>query len=250
MFVRSFFLILLASLAGCTTAQIVDARFDGDVAGKPPSAPQPNPPGDNFIWTTNNSIVSTLVARPGGGQWVRMVPVGPVFPAPDNTRKQAMLALSAPLMAGSAQGVRGGVDLNISGHGAVVFGVAGVHGPSSTQTNLGGVRIVNSGLAPGSTGTVTSPGLDQITGPFALPGTGIGPYQGGQTVEVRWSIDQSAHTITFNTFPGGGSQTMNYPVTGQGVATTPLAQISLAVFLDTPAPSASVFVDNITVEQF
>ncbi len=247
--IRSSILVLLAVLPGCTTTRVLDARFDGDAAGKPPSAPQPDPPGDNFIWTVNNKVASTLVARPGGGQWVRIAPLPTFFPAPDNTRKEAMLALSAPLTAGS-KSVRGGVDLNISGHAAVIFAVEGVHGPSQTRTNLGGVRVVFNGLAPGSTGTVTSNGLDAITGPFNLPGTGIGPYQAGQTVQVSWSIDQAAHAITINTFPGGTSQTMNYPVATQGVATTPLSRIGLDIFLEDPAMGASVFVDNLSVEEF
>src|SRR3954466_4752360 len=112
-------------LQGCTSAVLLDAKFDADPLGTPVGSPSPNPPADNFIWTINNHVVSTVVADPAGGRRVRIDPKADFFPAPDNTRKMAMLALSAPM---SKLNVRGHADITIFGSADIVLGVMGVHG--------------------------------------------------------------------------------------------------------------------------
>src|SRR3954467_13606025 len=105
-------IVVIAVLQGCTSAVLLDAKFDNDALGTPVGSPAPNPPADNFIWTINNHVVSTVVADPAGGRRSGIDPKADFFPAPDNTRKMAMLALSAPM---SKLNVRGHADITIFG---------------------------------------------------------------------------------------------------------------------------------------
>jgi hypothetical protein len=234
-------------LGGCTSARLLDAPFDADAVGTPTASPAPNPPADNFTWTVNNHVASTVVPRSTGGQWVRVQAKPSFFPAPNNTRKSALLALSAPL---TKTQFRGHLDLNISGSASIILGVMGVHGSPAKYTNLGGAQVSNLAPGPGFSGSVTPNGLDNITGPFALPGVFIGNYTGGQNASIQWSVDQATRTLTVNVFPGGSAQSMTYPATNAGTPTTPLSSVALTLFLVDPTPTAAVFVDNISVEEF
>jgi hypothetical protein len=230
----------MSILQGCTTAVLLDAKFDADPLGVPATSPAPNPPADNFIWTVNNHTVSTVVADPAGGRRVRIDPKPDFFPAPDNTRKMAMLALTAPM---SKQTIRGHADITIFGSAAIVFGVIGVQG--SGDANLGGAEVSGKAPGPGSVGSVTANGLAHVGDPFALPGsTYIAPYSSGNSVGLQWAIDQSTHTMTINALPGGTSQTMPY------VATGPFTSVRLAIFLVDPSPGGGAFVDNLSVEEY
>jgi hypothetical protein len=233
-------IVVIAVLQGCTSAVLLDAKFDADPLGTPVGSPSPNPPADNFIWTINNHVVSTVVADPAGGRRVRMVPKSDFFPAPDNTRKMAMLALSAPM---SKTSVRGHVDVTIFGSAAIVFGVIGVR--AGGDTSLGGAEVSAKAPGPGSVGSVTANGLDHVGDPFFLPGSvGIAPYTSGQTIGLQWAIDQSAHTMTINALPGGTAQTMPYP------ASAGLTAIRLALYMVDPSPAGGAFVDNFSVEEY
>src|SRR3954467_13432640 len=105
-------IVVIAVLQGCTSAVLLDAKFDNDALGTPVGSPSPNPPADNFIWTINNHVVSTVVADPAGEGHVRIVPKADFYPAPDRARKMAMLAISAPM---SKVNVRGHADITIFG---------------------------------------------------------------------------------------------------------------------------------------
>jgi hypothetical protein len=229
-------------LGGCTTARLLDAPFDADAVGTPAAAPAPNPPADNLTWTVHNHVSSTVVPRSTGGRWVRIQAKPSFFPAPNNTRKSALLALSAPL---TKTQFRGHLDVNISGSASIILGVMGVHGSPPAYKNLGGVQVSNLAPGPGFSGSVTPNGLDNVTGPFALPGTFIGNYTGGQNAGIQWSVDQATRTLTVNVFPGGAAQSMTYSATP-----TPLSSVALTLFLVDPSPTAAVFVDNLSVEEF
>lgn len=232
---------------GCTTARLLDAPFDADSVGTPAAAPLPNPPADNFTWTVNNRVASVVVPRATGGNWVRIMATPAFFPAPNNTRKSALLALSAPL---TRTQFRGHLDLNISGSAGLVLGIIGVHGSPLKYANLGGVQVSNLAPGPGHAGSVTSVGLDNISGPFALPGIFIGNYTGGQNASIQWSVDTASRTVTVNVFPGGNAQSMTYPASNAGTSTTPLSSVALTLFLVDPSPTAMVFVDNLSIEEF
>jgi hypothetical protein len=234
-------IVVVATLQGCASAVLLDAKFDADPLGKPATSPSPNPPADNFIWTINNHVVSAVVADPAGGRRVRIDPKADFFPAPDNTRKMAMLAVSAPV---SKLNVRGHADITIFGSADIVLGVMGMHG-SMPDTNLGGAEVSGKAPGPGSVGSVTPNGLDHIGDPFFLPGSvGIAPYTSGQTIGVQWTVDQSAHTITVNALPGGTAQVIPYP------ASTGLTAIRLALYMVDPSPGGGAFVDNLSVEEY
>src|SRR3954471_24345657 len=111
--------VIVSVLQGCTSAVLLDAKFDGDPLGKPVNAPAPNPPADSFIWTINNQVVSTVVTDPAGGNRIRIDPKPGFFPAPDQTRKMAMLAISAPM---TKANVRGHADITIFGSADIVLG--------------------------------------------------------------------------------------------------------------------------------
>ncbi|MGH8175686.1 MAG: hypothetical protein ACREV5_05435 [Steroidobacter sp.] len=99
------------------------------------------------------------------------------------------------------------------GSASIILGVMGVHGSPAKYTNLGGAQVSNLAPGPGFSGSVAPNGLDNVTGPFALPGIFIGNYTGGQNASIQWSVVQATRTLTVNVFPGGTSQSMTYPAT-------------------------------------
>jgi len=143
--------------------------------------------------------------------------------------------------------VRGGIDINVSGSSGIVFGVIGAYGANGTtltRANLGGALVVGNGTGNGWIGSVTANYLDNITSSFSLSGKFIGNYASGQTVRLTWSIDQAAHTLSIGASPGGTTQTLSYS------NVEPFMAVGLSLFLSDPAPNASVYVDNVVVEEF
>ena len=53
-------------LSACTVIPRLDARFDADPLGVPPSTPAPTPPNDDLGWRTG-FVTSSIVNEPAGG---------------------------------------------------------------------------------------------------------------------------------------------------------------------------------------
>jgi hypothetical protein len=84
----------LVLLSGCTVIPRLDARFDMDPLGVPPSTPLPTPPNDQMNWRTGFAA-SSVVSDPAGGRWVRVAPLQTFTSSPDD-RRVFLIAVTEP----------------------------------------------------------------------------------------------------------------------------------------------------------
>jgi hypothetical protein len=84
----------LVLLAGCTVIPRLDARFDTDPLGVPPSNPTPTPPNDQMNWRTG-FVAASVVADSAGGRLVRAVPL-PAFTSSPDSRQVFLIAVTEP----------------------------------------------------------------------------------------------------------------------------------------------------------
>jgi hypothetical protein len=125
-------------LSGCTAR--LDANFDADPPGVPPSARAPTPPNDLLIWRTG-FVTSTVVADPSGGQWVRVTPL-PAFTSNPDTRQVFLIALTEPFTTNPAANIRGSVRLRLNNLATVGLGLRPLQG-EQTLDFIGGFELSN-----------------------------------------------------------------------------------------------------------
>jgi hypothetical protein len=183
-----------------------------------------------------------------GGRWVVITPDAGFIAAPD-PRHRAAVATSDPFTVSPPASIRGHLRLRLDGPGTVTVGFRPIQGAFMPDF-IGGVAL-GSYVAP-------APGQAYLVGPFAqkdldalspLASAGrMAPYAPGSVVDINWSIDQAARTLTA-TVGGGTPQTVGFPPASGGVATTPVSQLSFWIFLEKPTNATRVFVDNLYAEE-
>ncbi len=242
----------LCALSGCAQDIRMSSSFDDVALGAaPPAAPAPSPPNDSFLWAATFAT-STIVNRPGGGNWVRTVPK-PNFIADPDMRRLAAFAYTDALTLSPPANIRGSVTVNLEGSGRVFVGLQNVVS-NTPGSYLGGALIDVPALTPGGGSVMsTSPFVSaRIADIFALPTIGqTQPYAAASIITVRWSIDQSTRTLSISTdSPGAVSHSVQYPAIADGIANTPLNRVLVSVWLQSVGPSTQVFLDDFHAEEF
>lgn len=238
-------------LALCATAACskrLDAKFDGDPLGAPPaSAPSPTPPNDVFVWRTTFASPA-VVARPGGGNWVRVVPTQAHLVSPDD-RRVFLIANTEPIKGAAGPRVRGSLRVRLDGLGTLGIGFRPVQGGAPLDY-VGAVEVSNF-LPPAGGSVHAMRGFSgaTLTSFQSLPPNGpLSAYTAGNVVEINWTIDQSAHTFSASVL-GGPSVSGAFPATTGNLAMTPMTSLQVVLWLQRPTTGTVAFVDDMLVEE-
>ena len=199
-------------------------------------------------WTVTQQLTSTVVANPDGGRWLRIAPDAAFVASPD-ARKRALIASTEKLTTSPPANVRGHLRVRLIGRGLVSIGLQGAQGSDI----LGGFAVGSYALPTPPRGEVILLGqfsVDRAENDlFGIPSRGkLGPYEPGTLISIHWSIDQASRTFSAS-MDGGTSQSTTFAATSGGVATTPLPQLSLYVWLERPSSDTAVFLDELHVEE-
>ncbi len=186
------------TLWGCATTARLDDKFDANAPGSPPStAPPPTPPADSLSFTVSQQVISTVVADPAGGRWLRITP-DPAFLAAPDQRKRAVIITSDLFTTSPPAQIRGHLRLRLDGPGVVTVGFRPVQG-SQTPDFISGIQLASFALPGGLRGethVLQGFSLARIEDPFQLPVSGkMADYQPGTPIDVFWSIDQASRTF-------------------------------------------------------
>jgi hypothetical protein len=235
-------------LSGCSTTPRLNVNFDADGFGSPPSAsPLPNPPLDVLSWTVTQQVTSTVVPDPAGGGWLRITP-SPGFIASPEMRKRAIIATSERFTTSPPAKIRGSLRLRIDGGGTVTVAFRPLQG-SQFSDFIGGIQLANFGVNQGQAHIVHGFSQTRSEDIYWLPTGGkIADYQPGTVVKIFWSIDQDSRT--FHAGAGGPSPSTNFTSVSAGVATTPIQQLSLWVWLERPSFNTAIFIDDLLAEEY
>lgn len=245
-------LALLASCScGCSTTPRLEANFDSDPLGSPSlQFPPPTPPNDQLTWTTQRPVNSVVATNPAGGRWVRITPL-PAFLASPDDRQFVLLATTEPLTTTPPANIRGSLKLRLDGLGVVLVGLEPMQG-TSTPGLIGGFELANF-ATPSPSGqfyAVRAFNHARIDNISPLPSAGlIAGYRAGDTLDISWSIDQASHTFSILA-AGGATQSITFPVTSAGVATTPIRQLGLWMWLQKPSGNTAAFIDDLRIEEY
>jgi hypothetical protein len=136
--------------------------------------------------------------------------------------------------------------LRLDGPGDAIVGLCLLQGKVFSDF-IAGIRV-------GSYGTLPPSGVIDLVQGFTRDfaekdnysfnlGARLADYQPGTAIDIDWSIDQSSRTFTAST-GGRPPQSVSFPTVSQGVATTPIQQISLWVWVQRPQPDTRLFVDK------
>jgi hypothetical protein len=253
--IRMFWLpvLMAAALGGCATATRMDAKFNREPAGSaPPQAPSPNPPADQFTWLVRQPLKSVVVVDPAGGAWVQVTPTGDFLVDP-GTRRNFVIGTSEPFKTDPVAKIRGHVRLQISGLGVVSFALQPMVQGQLVDGYLGGGEVGSFIGGTGSPGAGSTAILASFPGSLvasgqAFPATGLSAYAQGRAVELFWTLDQTTHTFTLG--DGTNNTSVRFPADFRGVATTPIQQLSLWMWLKDPTGATKVFVDDFWMEEF
>ena len=235
-------------MAGCTVIPRLDAKFDADPPGVPPSTPLPTPPNDQLGWRTG-FVTSTVVADPAGGQRVRVTPL-PAFTVSPDDRRVFLIAITDPFTTNPPANIRGSVRLRLNNLATVGLGLRPLQG-EQTLDFIGGFELANF-LPPsgGGINVLQSFKGDRLGDPFGLPSSGpISNYTPGTVVDINWTLDQSAHTFSASVL-GGPSQSSTYPAVSGGLATTPIQRLSIQLWMQKPNTDTVLFIDNLLAEEY
>ena len=239
---------VLAVCASAACSKRLDAKFDGDPLGAPPTAaPSPTPPSDIFVWRTTFASPA-VVARPGGGNWVRVTPTQAHLTSPDD-RRVFLIANTEPIKGGSGPRLRGSLRVRLDGLGTLGIGFRPVQGGAPLDY-LGAVEVSNF-LPPAGGGVNAMRGFSgaTLTGFQSLPSNGpLSAYAAGNVVEINWSIDQSTHTFSASVL-GGPSVSGAFPAMSGNLATTPMTSLQVVLWLQRPTAGTVAFVDDMLVEE-
>jgi hypothetical protein len=102
----------LLLLSGCTVIPRLDANFDADPLGVPPSNPLPTPPNDSMNWRTE-FVAASVVADSAGGRWVRVAAL-PAFTSSPDDRRVFLIAVTEPFTTNPPANMRGSVRLRLN----------------------------------------------------------------------------------------------------------------------------------------
>jgi hypothetical protein len=234
--------LALSVSAACTSR--LDANFDRDPLGAPPTSPAPTPPSDAFVWRTTFAT-PVVVANPAGGAWVRVTPTQAHLASPDD-RRVFLIANTEPISAAGPK-LTGGLRVRLDGLGTLGIGVR----PASRADYLGAVEVSNF-LPPAGGGVQAMRAFTgEMFGGFqSLPANApLAAYAAGDVIEIHWSIDQSTHTFTANVL-GGPSVSGVFPATSGGLATTPMTGLQVVLWLQRPTTGTVAFVDDTFVDEW
>jgi hypothetical protein len=243
---------VLSILWGCATIPRLDDKFDVDALGSPPStSPSPTPPNDSLSFTVFQQVDSAVVADPAGGRRLRITPT-PAFISSPNLRKRAVIITSDSLTTSPPAQIRGHLRLQVDGTGVVIVGFLPIQGAQSPDF-ISGIQVSSFALPEGLRGeayVLYGFAPARIEDPFQLNVSGkIADYQPGTPTDIFWSIDQASRTFSASA-SGGTSQSATFPAASAGVATTPIQQLSLWVWLQNPSAGTAVFIDNLYAEEY
>ncbi len=253
----------LAALSACSTR--LSEKFDADSIGAPPpAAPSPNPPADQFLWSTIE-MTTSVAARPGGGRWAVIQATPRYFELRHigaNEAAGAMLAATEPF-SGNKRTVHGTVSLAVKGAGraVLILKIRQSTGPGFTGPGgyIGAIKMecmgvdnkeylswVNSSQVP-----------SENASPYFPFGTGFGsPHTCGEPVKVNWSIDQKEQNGNVNEADSRDrSLDISYSPADGGVANFPIQGIVASLLVapgwngNPPNMDFRVFVDDLMIEQ-
>lgn len=236
-------------LSGCTVIPRLDAKFDTDPLGVPPSpTPAPTPPNDQLGWRTG-FVTSTVVADPAGGLWVRVTPL-PAFTASPDDRRVFLIAVTEPFTTSPAANIRGSVRLRLNNPATVGLGLRPLQG-EQTLDFIGGFELSNF-LPPSGGGVNVLQAFkgDRLNDPFGLPSSGpISAYSPGNVIDINWTLDQTSRTFSASVL-GGPSQSSSFPAVSGAVATTPIQRLSIHLWMQKPTTDTVLFIDNLSAEEY
>lgn len=235
------------ALAGCTTLSRMDVTFEQDPLGAAPlTYPMPNPPNDVLASYSSTQTTSIVVADPAGGRRLRITPQAAFVVAPD-FRKRAVLVTSDAFTSGA--NIRGHLRVQLSGMGRVYFGLRAVNGQNMTDF-LGGFAVSNYQASTTSIELLNPFNQNGMEGSYPLfSSAGVASVPGGQVVDIHWSLDQPSRSIAASV-SGGPSKSTTFSATSNGIATIPIGQLSLWVWLGNPSSNTAAFIDNLYIEEY
>jgi hypothetical protein len=239
--------IATMSLSGCATTARLDARFDTDTVGSPPSTyPSPSPPNDVLTYT-GTYVTATVEPDPAGGRWLRIVPTPAFLTAPD-FRRRAIVATSDTFTTNSPRNIRGHLRLRVTGVGTVIVGLRPLQG-SQFGDFIAGFLV---GSYPASGAVYLLPGftlerVEDNTFSFSPAGK-LDDYQPGTVIDINWSVDQASRRLAA-TSGGRSSHSITFPGASGGVGTVPIQKLSVWVWLERPNADTQLFVDRLFAEE-
>jgi hypothetical protein len=237
----------LVLLSGCTVIPRLDARFDTDPLGVPPSNPSPTPPNDSMNWRTG-FVASSVVADPAG-RLVRAAAL-PAFAASPDERRVFLIAVTEPFTTTPPANIRGSVRLRLNNLATVGLGLRLLQAEQSLDF-IGGFELSN--FLPPSGGAVNvlqGFRADRLGDPFSLPSIGqISAYTPGNVIDINWTLDQPSRTFSASVL-GGASQSSTFPAVFGGVATTPIQRLEVYLWMQRPNTDTVLFIDNLIAEEY
>jgi hypothetical protein len=235
--------LALCASAACT--QRLDANFDRDPLGAPPTFPAPTPPNDSLAWRTSFAA-PVVVANPAGGKWLRVTPAQAHLASPDD-RRVFLIADSERISAAGGK-LAGIVVVRLDGPGTLGIGVR----PVSRTDYLGAVEVSNF-LPPAGGGVHAMRPFTgaMLTGFLPLPPNApLSGYATGDVVEIHWTINQSTRTFSVNV-QGGPSVSNVFPAIGsENLPMTPIAGVQVVLWLERPTSETVAFVDDLSVDEW
>ncbi|WP_134681936.1 hypothetical protein [Paracoccus ravus] len=251
-----YILTLISFTAACETTPKLQQNFDSEPVGnKPVITPDPNPPDDSLLWTSQFAT-SRVVMTPGIGNEVRTIRGGNQG---IRENAQVLLAYTEPFTEPGVK-VRGGIDIRLIGSGKVWVGIRAENsspGESGPGSYLGGFSVWGY-RGGGSIGSLYSHqlvgGIDEGNiGTWCCAGTGMTSYSTeGAPIKLRWLIRQSERgTIELSTSAPAFSNTIqNFPLkTIDGVSNLPLKRLQLVIWIFDFDDNTILYVDNVKVEE-
>lgn len=239
-------LIMWGCTTSITTIPRMNSNFNAQSVGAPQQFPTPSPPGDQFIWLTQQPLISVVASNPSGGNWVLTVPK-PVFLADPDLLHQFLLAGSEPFTTSPPVQMNGQFSVQLLGPGKVSFGIRATRG--SAAGFVGGGELSASPFGGGDIGTLLNPSAIDNLAAFDrtdFPVTALGLYNPGHLAHFLYSIDQASHTfnLSFGVVGGAtGNRSANYSFSG------PIEKLELWLFLRQPASNTKVFVNEVTMDE-
>ncbi|CAN5432675.1 hypothetical protein BH23BAC3_BH23BAC3_32190 [soil metagenome] len=235
-------------LSGCKGTPRLDANFDSENLGTPPSNPLPTPPNDDLNWRPQFAT-SEVVTDPNGGRWVRVRPL-PVFTASPDARRVVLIALTDHFTANNTGDIHGKIRLRLDGLGTIGVGFRPLQGRQTLDNYIGGVELSNF-LAP-STGSIHM--LRPFSGMrfsdiYGLPTSGqISNYTSGTVVDINWSIDQH-NRILYAGVGSGTTQSTSFPAMNGSVANIPIQRLGIWIWMQRPTNSTVLYIDNLLANE-
>jgi hypothetical protein len=238
----------LLLMSGCTVIPRLDAKFDADPLGVPPSTPLPTPPNDSMNWRTE-FVAASVVADSAGGRWVRVAAL-PAFTSSPDDRKVFLIAVTEPFTTNPPANIRGSVRLRLNNLATVGLGLRPLQGEQSLDF-IGGFELANF-LPPSGGGINVLQGFkfDRLSDPFGLPSAGpISAYTPGNVIDINWTLDQPSRTFSASVL-GGPSQSSTYPAVSGGLATMPIQRLEVYLWMQKPNTDTVLFIDNLRAEEY